>query len=161
MAIVGAVGAENLSLGLSTIRMHIGGRRFGAALCQAGPLLRLVCAEENSGGIPGSGAVRWDSLWQGLRQSAFDGLIVLAAPRHAQIGARPTATIDAQLSRVRPETDLYPEEYAAEGLAFLKAGLSGNDAVQPEVVHAAEVAAAASPGVAFRAYTPRERTTPT
>jgi D-psicose/D-tagatose/L-ribulose 3-epimerase len=132
--LVHAVAADNLRLGLSTLQLHIGEASLAAALRQAGGLLYSVRAAENTGGAIGTGAVQWAALWRGLTDINYDGLLILDAPGILHDAALPTFA--AQINRLTTEMDVYPEEFAAQGLAFLQAGIAGKE---PTAQHAAPV----------------------
>lgn len=142
MAIVNAVGADNLGLSLSTLQLHISEPNLLDALRQAAPHLRSVRVVENTGGLPGTGAVRWEELWNGLNHLQFEGLLILEAPWAQPDGERSAEMDAAQMSRIAPTMDLYPEEYAAQGLAFLQAGVAYAGVAQAAVTAPAKPAAA-------------------
>ncbi len=121
--LVNAVRSASLRLGLSTLQLHIGEPSLAAAVHRAGALLHSVRAVENTGGPIGSGAVQWDVLWRALLEMKFDGLLILEAPR-----SFPDTTLGVsttQMSRMAAEMDLYPEEFAAQGLAYMQEGITG------------------------------------
>ncbi len=139
-ALVHAVGADNLGLGLSTLQLHIGEASMAEALRQAGPLLQSIRAAENTGGPIGSGAVQWDDLWRGLAAVQFDGLIILDAPRLFPEDDGVSSTV--QQNRMAAATDLYPEEFAAQGLLFLQQGIAATSSPATSSPATAEAAPA-------------------
>ena len=142
LAVVHAVGGDKVLLSLSTLQLHIGEANLSEALRLAAAHLYSVRVVENTGGPLGSGAVQWDALWHTLATLKFDGLLLLDAPQpHPDEDAFGSG---AQLSRVVPGMELYPEEYAAEGLAFLQQGMLGRAAAAQSTLPPAAKGAAST-----------------
>jgi D-psicose/D-tagatose/L-ribulose 3-epimerase len=96
-----------------TFHANIEEKNIGAALSRAAPWLRHVHACENDRGIPGSGHVEWNDVFEVLTQIGYDRWVVIES-----FGSRiPEIAKAACIWR-----DLAPssEAIAFEGLAFLK-----------------------------------------
>ena len=100
-----------------THHMHIEERSVACALQTCAPVLGHVHLSENDRGVPGRGQVDWSGTFTALREAAYDGWCVIEA-----------------FSRLEPEfaaaihvwRDYFaaPEDVCAEGLEFVRSGLS-------------------------------------
>jgi D-psicose/D-tagatose/L-ribulose 3-epimerase len=107
------IGLENVGLLLDTFHMNIEEKSIPDAIVAAGPRLRHFHACENDRGAPGSGHVEWDEVFAALKETRYDGLVVIESftPEIQEI-ARAVSTW-------RPVAQS-GDALAREGLAFLK-----------------------------------------
>ncbi len=110
-----AVGADNLKLHADTYHMNIEEERFDRAFVESADVLDYIHMSESHRGLVGSGTVKWDEVWRGLKEIEFDGHLVLES----------FAAINPELAAAtclwRP-TNHPSEVLAQEGLRFLKEG---------------------------------------
>ncbi len=107
------VGSPALKIHVDTFHMNIEEADSGAAIRKAGPLVGHVHASASHRGIPGRDQVDWDGVFEALDAIGYSGDVVLESfSRDNTIIARATSAW----------RDLYesPEQYAVEGLQFLK-----------------------------------------
>jgi len=113
------VGHDALGLHLDTFHMHLEERNSGAAIRQAMAAGRLYHfhACENDRGVPGRGQVAWRSVTAALRESGYDGDVVIESFTPA------VTSIAAAVCLWRP---VAPDQdtIAREGLAFLRERLA-------------------------------------
>ena len=114
LRLVEEVGHPAVGLLLDTFQMNIEEKRLGDAIRRSGRRLFHLHASENDRGTPGSGHVDWEAVRDALRETGYDGRIVIEAfnPEVPQL---------AEFLKVwRPlETD--QDTLAREGLRFLRA----------------------------------------
>jgi D-psicose/D-tagatose/L-ribulose 3-epimerase len=106
-------GHQRLGVLLDTFHANIEEKDTGAAVRTLGPRLAHIHGCESDRGIPGTGQVHWDSFFSAIRETGYDGWLVIES-----FGARiPEIAAAACVWR-----DLAPsvESIAREGLAFLK-----------------------------------------
>ncbi len=110
-------GADNDALRLlaDTCHMHIEEQDSGAALAEAGRWLGYVQVSESHRGLPGTGAVQWDAIWQGLAAADYDGPLVLETYGNLAVDV-------AYRLRAWRTPDESAEQIARAGLAFLRNG---------------------------------------
>jgi D-psicose/D-tagatose/L-ribulose 3-epimerase len=111
-----AVGVDNLMLHADTYHMNIEENNFRDAFVGAGDVLGYVHMSESHRGLVGSGTVKWDEVWQGLQEIDFGGYLVL----ESFAAINPDLTAATCLWRPPAQS---PQTIAAEGLAFLRAGV--------------------------------------
>jgi D-psicose/D-tagatose/L-ribulose 3-epimerase len=71
------IGEDNVFVHFDTYHMNIEEKGFARAIVDAGRYCRYIHLSESDRGIPGSGTVDWDSIFQGLAEIGFDGDMVL------------------------------------------------------------------------------------
>jgi D-psicose/D-tagatose/L-ribulose 3-epimerase len=108
------IGLDNVGLLLDTFHMNIEEKSIPHAIRRAGARLRHFHACENDRGAPGSGHVEWGPVLEALRDTGFDGQMVIESftPEIQEI-ARAVST----WRPVAPSGD----DLARDGLGFLKA----------------------------------------
>lgn len=116
-ALIRAVGAPNLVIHADTYHMNIEESNFRTAIVGAGKLLRSLAISESNRGLPGSGTVQWEEVWTGLGQIDYDGYLVLKT--FAAIAPDLAAAWHVWKQPASPSDAL-----AAQGLAFLRAGIA-------------------------------------
>lgn len=108
-----AVGADNLKLHADTYHMNIEEEGFYKPIVATGDVLDYIHMSESHRGLVGSGTVKWDEVWRGLKDANFTGKLVLES----------FAAINPDLAAAtclwRPPNQS-SDQIAREGLAFLK-----------------------------------------
>jgi D-psicose/D-tagatose/L-ribulose 3-epimerase len=107
----------NLRLLLDTYHMVCEVRDFGAAFRSAAPYLWGLHACENDRGAPGGGLVPWPAVFGALRDTGFDGCVVMESYNSAIPGF---AEGRGMLHNVCPDA----ADFVRIGLDFLKRGLA-------------------------------------
>lgn len=107
------VGAENLGFHLDTFHMHLEEKDSALAVTKAGKHLYHLHACENDRGIPGTGQVAWQAIFSALRESDYDGNVVIESftPKVQSI-----ARAVCIWREIAPDQD----SLARQGLAFLQ-----------------------------------------
>ena len=109
------VGAPNLKLHADTYHMNIEEEGFTKPIVAAADVLDYIHMSESHRGAVGTGTVKWDEVWAGLKRISFQGSLVLES----------FAAINPALAAAtcvwRPPNES-SEVIAKGGLAFLKAG---------------------------------------
>ena len=107
------VGEPNVKVHLDTFHMNIEEKNFYDPIKETGDLLWHMHCCENDRGIPGTGHVDWDEVFQALSEINYDRWLVIESftPEMGKIAA--SAAI---WRRVAPNADAI----ASEGLKFLK-----------------------------------------
>ena len=107
------VGEPNVKVHLDTFHMNIEEKNFYDPIKHAGDLLWHMHCCENDRGIPGTGHVNWDEVFQALSEIDYDRWLVIESftPEMKEIAAS-----TAIWRKVAPCADAI----AAEGLEFLK-----------------------------------------
>lgn len=113
------IGLDNVGLLLDTFHMNIEEKRLPDAIRAAGTRLLHFHACENDRGAPGSGHVDWEAALEAVRDTGFDGQVVIESftPDIQEI-ARAVSTW-------RPVA-ASGDDLAQNGLAFLRAQLNGH-----------------------------------
>jgi len=108
------VGESNVKVHLDTFHMNIEEKNFYDPIKQAGDLLWHMHCCENDRGIPGTGHVNWNEVFQALSEIDYDRWLVIESftPEMEEIAAS-----TAIWREVAPSAD----SIASEGLKFLKA----------------------------------------
>ena len=108
------VGEPNIKVHLDTFHMNIEEKNFYDPIKQAGDLLWHMHCCENDRGIPGTGHVNWNEVFQALSEIDYDRWLVIESftPEMEEIAAS-----TAIWRKVAPSAD----SIASEGLKFLKA----------------------------------------
>ncbi len=71
------VGEPNVKVHLDTYHMIREEKNFYKAIVESGPFLGLIHACENDRGTPGTGLVYWEDVYRGLRDTSYNGWIVI------------------------------------------------------------------------------------
>ena len=104
----------NVFAHLDTYHMNIEEKGFYEPILSLGPRLRYIHLSESDRGTPGTGNVHWDDVFRGLRDSSYDGALVMesfAAVNEAIIGA----------TALWRDVVGDPDALVTDGLAFLRA----------------------------------------
>jgi D-psicose/D-tagatose/L-ribulose 3-epimerase len=113
LALIDAIGADNVVLHLDTYHMNIEELGFRAPILQAGARLGYIHLSESDRGLLGQGNVDWDAVFDGLAAVGYTGPLVLesfAAVNEDLIGA----------TCMWRQMDYSGERLAREGVAFLR-----------------------------------------
>lgn len=114
LALLDAIGADNVGLHLDTYHMNIEEQGFRTPIEQAGARLNYIHLSESDRGLVGKGNVRWDDIFAGLAAIDYRGPLTLesfAAVNPDLIGATCMWRAPAYTG----------EQLAREGVAFLRA----------------------------------------
>jgi D-psicose/D-tagatose/L-ribulose 3-epimerase len=108
------VGEPNVRVHLDTFHMNIEEKNFYDPIKQTGDLLWHMHCCENDRGIPGTGHVNWDEVFQALSEIDYDRWLVIESftPEMKEIAAS-----TAIWRKIAPSADAI----ASEGLKFLRA----------------------------------------
>lgn len=110
-----AVGADNLKLHGDTYHMNIEEEGFFMPIVKTADVLDYIHMSESHRGLVGTGTVKWDEVFAGLKAADFQGSLVLES----------FAAINPDLAAAtclwRPPNQ-GPDVLAAEGVRFLKEG---------------------------------------
>lgn len=113
--LVEAVNHPNLMAMYDTHHGHIEEKSQQEAIECIGPYLRHVHISENDRGTPGSGQVRWDEVFQALKDNNYDGWLTIEAFSTA---------IPEFANAINVWRDYSPaEQIYREGLRMIRAGL--------------------------------------
>ena len=110
-----SIGADNLRLQGDTWHMNIEEESFDGAIRGAADVLDYLHMSESHRGLVGSGTVKWDEVWRGLKDVNYDGALVLES------FAAINPDLRAATCLWRPPNES-PQALSSQGLAFLKAG---------------------------------------
>ncbi|MFW6181881.1 MAG: sugar phosphate isomerase/epimerase family protein [Spirochaetota bacterium] len=108
------VGEPNVKVHLDTYHMIREETSFYRAIVDTGPFLGYFHACENDRGTPGTGLVRWEEVYRGLKDAGYEGWIVIESfvPDIPEL-----ARVAAVWRRLAPSAD----HLAGEGLRNLRA----------------------------------------
>lgn len=107
------VGEPNVKVHLDTYHMIREETSFYHAIVDTGPFLGHFHACENDRGTPGTGLVRWEEVYRGLRDAGYGGWIVIES---FVPDIRELARVAAVWRRLAPSAD----HLAGEGLRNLR-----------------------------------------
>ena len=107
------VGLDNVGLHLDTFHMHLEEKSSAAAIRQAGGKIFHFHSCENDRGVPGSGQVRWEEIAQALKETGYQGPVVIESFT-AQV--KEIARAVCIWREIAPSQDAI----AVQGLKFLK-----------------------------------------
>ena len=79
IALLERIAEDNVFIHFDTYHMNIEEKGFSNALRQAGGYCRYIHLSESDRGVPGTGTVDWDDVFAGLRDSNFQGDMVVEA----------------------------------------------------------------------------------
>jgi D-psicose/D-tagatose/L-ribulose 3-epimerase len=107
------VGEPNAKVHLDTYHMIREEKNYYTSIVETGEYLAMLHACENDRGTPGTGLVRWDDVYRGLREIGYDGWIVIESfvPDIEEL-----ARVTAVWRQLAPSAD----HLAGEGLKNLK-----------------------------------------
>jgi D-psicose/D-tagatose/L-ribulose 3-epimerase len=112
-ALAGEIGHPNIGILFDTFHANIEEKSIAAGYRTVGPYLKHVHTCENDRGIPGSGHVEWQEVFQALRQLNYDGWLTIEGFGFALKDLSAAAAIWRDIERT-------PESIAFEGVKFLK-----------------------------------------
>jgi D-psicose/D-tagatose/L-ribulose 3-epimerase len=113
LALIEAVGADNLGFHLDTFHMHLEEKDSAAAVRRAGSRVFHVHACENDRGVPGTGQVSWGAIFQALGEIGYDRAVVIES-------FTPQVQSIARAVCIWREIAPSQDAIAREGLAFLR-----------------------------------------
>lgn len=113
---INQVGRDNVGLHLDTFHMHLEEKSSGDAIRLAGDKLFHFHACENDRGVPGTGQVHWDEVFQALKEINYPGPIVIESFSQ---DVKEIARAVCIWREIAPSQDAI----AVEGLKFLKANI--------------------------------------
>jgi D-psicose/D-tagatose/L-ribulose 3-epimerase len=112
-ALCDQIGHPNVGVLFDTFHANIEEKDISAGYRTVGKHLKHVHTCENDRGIPGSGHVEWDSVFQALRDLKYDGWLTIESFGFALGDLSSAAAIWRDIERT-------PESIAFEGIRFLK-----------------------------------------
>lgn len=113
LEMVERVGEPNVGLLLDTYHMNVEEKDFYRPIASAGERLFHCHACENDRGIPGTGLVHWDRVFQALRDISYQGVVSI----ESFVSSVPEIAASTCIWRsLAPDGDTL----AREGLAFLR-----------------------------------------
>jgi D-psicose/D-tagatose/L-ribulose 3-epimerase len=112
-----AIGEENVGILLDTFHCSIEERSMYGAVTTAGSRLYHVHVCANDRGTPGTGLVRWDDLFQGIKDIRYDGTVTIEGFVDATADVASGACIWRKFASSA-------EEMATEGLKFIRSMLA-------------------------------------
>ena len=77
LKLIDEVGAPNLGFHLDTFHMHLEEKDSAAAIRKAGDRIFHFHACENDRGVPGTGQVKWQGVFEALSDVEYDGNVVI------------------------------------------------------------------------------------
>lgn len=107
------IGHPNIGILFDTFHANIEEKNIAAGYRTIGPHLKHVHTCENDRGIPGSGHVEWDEVFNALRELNYDGWLTIESFGFAIKELCAAASIWRDIERT-------PESIAFEGVKFLK-----------------------------------------
>ncbi len=112
-ALVQAVSHPNFRCMYDTFHAHIEEKSQAAAIKTVAPVMAHVHISENDRGTPGTGQVRWDEVFRAIKQTGYDGWLVIEAFGRA---------LPDLAAATRVWRDLFPsaEEVYTQGIKFIK-----------------------------------------
>lgn len=112
-ALCDQIGHPNVGVLFDTFHANIEEKDISAGYRTVGKHLKHVHTCENDRGIPGSGHVEWDSVFQALRDLKYDGWLTIESFGFALGDLSSAAAIWRDIERT-------PESIAFDGIRFLK-----------------------------------------
>jgi D-psicose/D-tagatose/L-ribulose 3-epimerase len=107
------IGDPNIGILFDTFHANIEEKDIAAGYRTVGKYLKHVHTCENDRGIPGSGHVEWESVFQALRDLKYDGWLTIESFGFSLGDLSAAAAIWRDIERT-------PESIAFEGVKFLK-----------------------------------------
>jgi D-psicose/D-tagatose/L-ribulose 3-epimerase len=117
LAFIQDVGRDNVGLHLDTFHMHLEEKSSPEAIRLAGQKIYHFHACENDRGIPGTGQVHWEEIAEALKETGYNGPVVIESF---------TAEVKEIASAVCIWREIAPSQdaIAQQGLPFLKSLLA-------------------------------------
>jgi D-psicose/D-tagatose/L-ribulose 3-epimerase len=112
-ALAEEIGHPNIGILFDTFHANIEEKDISAGCRTIGKHLKYLHTCENDRGIPGSGHVEWDSIFQALRDLKYDGWLTIESFGFALGDISAAASIWRDIERT-------PDLIAFEGIKFLK-----------------------------------------
>lgn len=111
--LVQSVNHPNFRCMYDTFHAHIEEKSQAAAVQTVAPVMAHVHVSENDRGTPGTGQVRWDEAFRAIKQTGYDGWLVIEAFGRA---------LPDLAAATRVWRDLFPsdEEVYQQGIKFIK-----------------------------------------
>jgi D-psicose/D-tagatose/L-ribulose 3-epimerase len=116
-ALAEQIGDQNIGILFDTFHANIEEKDIAAGYRTVGKHLKHVHTCENDRGIPGSGHVEWEAVFQALRELKYDGWLTIESFGFALGDLSAAAAIWRNIERT-------PESIAFEGIKFLKKSVS-------------------------------------
>lgn len=113
LALVEAVDSPHIGLHLDTFHMHLEERDSAAAIRLADDRIYHFHACENDRGVPGRGQVRWIEVAEALRDTGYDGAVVIES-------FTPEVTSIARAVCIWRDVAPSQDAIGVDGLAFLR-----------------------------------------
>jgi D-psicose/D-tagatose/L-ribulose 3-epimerase len=114
---VDEVGSPNCRIHLDTFHAHIEEKDVPAAIRRAGTRIGYVHISENDRGVPGSGQVAWNGIFDALREIGYDGWLTVESFGNAL----PNLVAATKIWRQLFDSE---DQVATEGFALMKAQVS-------------------------------------
>jgi D-psicose/D-tagatose/L-ribulose 3-epimerase len=113
LALVKAVDHPNFRCMYDTFHAHIEEKCQASAIKTVAPVMAHVHISENDRGTPGTGQVRWNTAFQAIKETGYDGWLVIEAFGRA---------LPDLAAATRVWRDLFPspEEVYLDGLKFIR-----------------------------------------
>lgn len=111
--LVNAVGHPNFRTMYDTFHAHIEEKSQATAIAAVAPVMSHVHISENDRGTPGTGQVHWDSAFAAIKETGYDGWLVIEAFGRA---------LPDLAAATRVWRDLFPapEQVYRDGIAFIR-----------------------------------------
>ncbi|WP_410795689.1 TIM barrel protein [Paenibacillus sp. J5C2022] len=106
LALIDEIGENNVKVHLDTYHMNIEEKSLKEAILHAGDKLGHIHLNENDWGIPGTGHLDWDGIFQSLKKIGYKGYASLEC------------VVDAQVPYVWRRLAPYNRVLAQEGIRF-------------------------------------------
>lgn len=113
VSLIERIGEDNVFVHLDTYHLNIEEESFGGAIRTAGKNMQYVHLSESHRGTPGTGTVDWDDVFQGLKDIAFPGALVM----ESFVKLNPDI---ARATCMWRDIVTDPEKLVRDGVAFLK-----------------------------------------
>jgi D-psicose/D-tagatose/L-ribulose 3-epimerase len=111
-----SIGEKNVGILFDTFHCSIEEKSMYGALTAAGGRLYHVHVSANDRGIPGTGQIRWDEVFQGIKDVGYDGAISIEGFVDASADVAAGACIWRKFASS-------PEEMAVQGFSFIRSML--------------------------------------
>jgi D-psicose/D-tagatose/L-ribulose 3-epimerase len=112
-----SIGEKNVGILFDTFHCSIEEKSMYGAIAAAGSRLYHVHVSANDRGIPGTGQVRWDDVFRGVKDIGYDGTITIEGFVDDTADVASGACIWRKFASS-------PEEMATEGLRFIRSMLA-------------------------------------
>jgi len=112
-----SIGEKNVGILFDTFHCSIEEKSMYGALTAAGSRLYHLHVSANDRGIPGTGQIRWDEVFRGIRDIGYDGTIAIEGFVDASADVASGACIWRKFASS-------PEEMATQGFSFIRSMLA-------------------------------------